>query len=89
VINPKSSEIRSEWKKELKTKIHERYKLIVVYDSTLLPLDTIQDLARFELPILLMRDPMLLPSPESYTFLREPNLILREINDDYISNPIV
>ena len=89
VINPRSAEVQSEWKLELKTKIVDKYKLIVVHDSTLLPLQTIKDLSTLELPIILIRDPMLLPSPESYTFLREPNLYLREINDEYASNPIV
>lgn len=89
VINPNSDHVECEWKKSVRKKIDPRYKLIVVFDSVLLSRKTIEDLSTFGLPIILLRDPMLLPAPDSYTFIREPNIMLREPHVDYLKNPIV
>lgn len=89
VINSNSREVKYEWKKEVRKKIDERYKLIVVFDSVLLNHQTIKDLSSFGLPIILIRDPMLLPAPDTYTFLRDANIELQEIHPDYIKSPIV
>jgi hypothetical protein len=88
VIDYKSKEIKYQWKKEVRDKIDPKYKLMIVFDSSLLNHKTIQDLSSFGLPVILIRDEMLLPSPDSYTFLRESNIILREINSEYIKFPI-
>lgn len=89
VINPHSSGLEYKWEKEVRKKIDPKYKLIVVFDSILLNEQTIKDLSSFGLPVILLRDPMLLPSPDTYTFLRDPNISLREVHPDLYRNPIV
>lgn len=89
VINRYSTQVEFEWKKEVKRKIDDRYKLIVVFDSLLLNIQTIRDLASFGIPIILLRDPMLIPSGDTYTFLREANIYLDEPHETYMRNPIV
>lgn len=89
VINPNSNALEYEWKKEVKKKINKRYKLIVVFDSVLLNQKTLDDLCTFGLPIILIRDPMLIPAPDSYTFFYDPNVVLVEPHPNYIRNPIV
>lgn len=89
VVNSKSREMKYEWKKELKKKIDPRYKLIVVFDSILLNHQTIKDLATFGLPIILIRDPMLIPAPDTYTFMRDANIEMHEVHPMYAKSPIV
>lgn len=89
VINQNSDHIEYEWKKEVRNKIDSKYKLIVVFDSVLLNEGTIKDLSTFGIPVILIRDPMLTPAPDTYTFLRNPNIVLREAHPEYIKNPIV
>ena len=89
VINPNSTTLEYEWKKDVRKKIDERYHLMVVFDSSLLNLQTLNDLASFGLPIILMRDPALIPAPDTYTFLREPNIELTTIHPVLYKNPIV
>lgn len=88
VINPNSTRLEYQWKKEVKKKLPDKYKLMVVFDSLLLNASTVNDLASFGVPIILIRDPMLLPAPDTYTFLRDPNIVLRELNGQYLRNPI-
>ena len=88
VINPASNILEYQWHKEVRKKIDSRYKLMVVFDSVLLHESTLKDLSKFGLPIILIRDPMLLPAPDSYTFFHDPNIVLREPHPDYIRNPI-
>lgn len=89
VINYHSKQIEYKWKKVLRKKIDPRYKLIVVFDSILLNDKTLSDLSSFGLPIILIKDPMLIPAPDSFTFARESNIILRELNEDLYKNPVV
>lgn len=89
VINPNSKVTEYEWKKKLKKKIDKKYKLMIVFDSTLLNFRTLNDLSSFGIPIILLRDPMLLPSPDTYTFLRDANIELREPHPELVRNPIV
>ena len=89
VINPNSNILEYEWKKEVRKKIDKRYKLMVVFDSVLLNEITLNDLSSFGLPIILIKDPMLLPAPDSHTFLHDANIVLREPHPDYIRNPII
>lgn len=70
-------------------KIDPRYKLMVVFDSILLNENTVRDLGTFGVPIILIRDPMLLPAPDTYTFLHNPNINLREPHPDYMKDPII
>jgi hypothetical protein len=88
VINPRSPSMEYQWKKSVRNKIDPKYKLIVVFDSLLMDGSMIGDLATFGLPIICIRDPMLLPSPDSYTYLRDANIILKEPHPDLIKNPI-
>ena len=76
------------WVKSVKKKIDPRYKLMIVFDSVLLNHQTLSDLSLFGLPIILLRDPMLLPAPDSWTFLREPEIELTELNPTLLRNPI-
>lgn len=89
VINHTSAGPQSVWRKEVRSRVDKRYKLIVVFDSTLLSLQTVKDLGKLNLPVIMLRDPMLVPSPDTYSYLREPNLQLREIAQAYVSSPIV
>lgn len=90
VVNSNSDGvIKYEWKKDVKKKINSMYRLIVVFDSVLLNEKILMDLASFGLPIILLRDPVLLPSPDTYTFCREPNIVLREINPELSNNSII
>lgn len=90
VVNPRSNgTLEYRWEKEVRKKIDPKYKLIVVFDSSLMDKETINDLSKFGLPVILLRDPMLLPSPNTYTFLRDPNISLHDIYPDYLNNPIV
>lgn len=89
IINQNSNQIEYEWKKDVRKKIDSRYKLIVVFDSMLLNEETIRDLATFGLPIILIRDPMLTPAPDTYTFLKDPNIVIREPHPEYLKDPIV
>jgi len=89
VLNSQSNHVSYVWKKECRKKIDPRYKMIVVFDSVLLSYDALTDLASFGLPIILLRDPMLLPSPNTYTFFREANIELREISSKYAKDPII
>ena len=88
VINPNSNEIEYKWKKEIRKKIDSKYKLIIIFDSILLDQSTIEDLSTFELPIILIKDPMLLPSPDSYTYSRFPNISLLEPHPELMRSPI-
>jgi hypothetical protein len=89
VVNPHSTGFEYKWKKEVRKKIDPRYRIIVVFDSSLMSEQTLKDLSTFGLPIILLRDPMLLPSSDTYTFLREPNIYLQDIHPDLYRNPIV
>jgi hypothetical protein len=89
VINSNSKEVKYEWKKEVRKKVDPKYKLMVVFDSMLLNHQTVKDLSSFGLPVILIRDPMLLPAPDTYTFLRDPNIELNEIHPEYIKSPII
>lgn len=89
VVNPHSNQIEYKWKKEVRKKIDPRYKLIVVFDSMLLDERTLCDLGSFGLPIILIKDPMLFPAPDSFTYTRDANITLREIHPNLYQNPIV
>lgn len=90
VVNPHSDGIvRYEWKKDIRKKVDPKYKLIVVFDSVLMSHQTLMDLATFELPVILLRDPMLTPAPDTYTFMKDPNITLREVHPLYAGNPIM
>lgn len=89
ILNSNSTHVEFKWKKKLRSKIDRKYKIVIVFDSTLMNIQSIQDLASFGLPVILIRDPMLLPSPNTYTFLRDANIELNEICEAYIKNPIV
>ena len=88
ILNPYTTKIDSQWKKSIR-KIDKRYKLLIVYDSSLLKYETIRDLSSLGLPMILLRDSYLLPSPETFTFLREPNIELTELHPDLSRNPLV
>lgn len=88
VINKDSKCMEYEWKKEVRKKVDPKYKLMIVFDSLLINESTLRDLSSFGLPIIMIRDPMLIPAPDTCTFLRDPNIILSEPHPDYIKNPI-
>lgn len=88
VINNRSTGMEYQWKKEVRKKIDSKYKLIIVFDSLLMNEHLIADLSTFGLPIICIRDPMLLPSPDSYNYMRDPNIELREPHPDLLRDPI-
>jgi hypothetical protein len=89
ILNPNSSEMHYEWKKKPIKKVCEDYKLIVVLDSLLLTMKTLEDLASLGLPIILIRDPMLIPDYESTLYMNKPNIELTELVPEYAKNPLV
>jgi hypothetical protein len=89
VLNANSTHVSATWKKRVRKKMDSRYKLIIVFDSVLLSYNMLKDLSSFGLPIILLRDPMLLPAPNTYTFLREPNIELHDISPTYAKSPII
>lgn len=90
VINPHANGILDyHWIKSVRKKVDTKYRLMVVFDSILLNRQTINDLGTFGLPVILVRDPMLPPAPDSHTFLHEPNIVLREVHPVYARSPIV
>lgn len=88
-ISRYSKEINFRWEKDVRKKIDPKYRLIIVFDSVLLNHQTLSDLGSFGLPIILVRDPGLTPSPDSFTFLKDPNIELRELHPELMKNPIV
>lgn len=88
ILNPHSSKIDAKWVKTVRKKIDPRYRLMIVFDASLIDRETLSDLMSFGLPIILMTDPMLIPAPDSYTFTHEPNLMLRTLNSELIKSPI-
>lgn len=88
ILNKDSNEIEFEWKKDVRKKIDPRYKIMIVFDASLMNESMLEDLMSFGLPVILMSDPMLIPAPDSYTFLRKPNIELRQLNPELMKNPI-
>lgn len=88
VINPQSEVLDYQWKKEVRKSIKGFYKIIIVLDASLLDKNTLDDLMTFGLPIILLRDPWLIPSPNSYIASREPNITLFDPHPDLMKNPI-
>lgn len=89
ILNPNSDKLEYRWEKRVRKKIDPRYKLMVIFDSVLLDLNTLNDIGSFGLPVILLRDSMLLPSAESYTYTREPDILLRDPHPLYLKNPLV
>lgn len=89
ILNQNSKSVQYTYKKKLRKKIDSRYKMIIVYDSSLLSYDTLKDLASFGLPIILLKDPMLIPTSDSYTYFRDSDIVLHMYNDEYMKNPII
>ena len=88
ILNENSNEIEFEWKKQVRKKIDPRYKIMIVFDASLMNESMLEDLMSFGVPIILMTDPMLIPAPDSYTFLRKPNILIRQLNPDLMKSPI-
>jgi hypothetical protein len=89
ILNPNSSVMEYEWKKKPIKKVWPDYKLIVVLDSLLVPMETLTDLSSLGLPIILVRDPMLIPDQLSTLYMKDPNIELNEVAPEYIKNPLV
>ena len=88
ILNPSSTEIKDQWVKKVRKHIDPRYRIIVVFDAVLMNRELLQDLMTFDLPIILLTDPMAIPAPDSYTFSHESNIVLRQLNPDLARNPI-
>ena len=82
------TEVEFQWVKDTRKKIDRRYRIIIVLDAGLMSEDTLRDVSSFGLPVLLLRDPFLLPAANSYLYEREGNAILTEPVPDLIQNPI-
>ena len=88
LIEPNSLGLEFEWKKERNKKINKAYKLIVVLDAELCSIKIIGDLMKFHLPIILVSDPLVVGTPESYLKIHEPNILVKDITDSNQKNPI-
>lgn len=89
VINPWSPGPEITWKKRVRSKIDERYHLIIVFDAGLLSSRVIADLGSLGLPVILLRDPMLPPVAGSYALDNEPGIALREIVPERAREPLI
>lgn len=89
ILNPNSTKLEYIYEQSIRKKVHPMYKIMIVFDSVLLNEKTLTDLSTFGLPIILIRDPMLVPTSDSYTFTREPNLELRELHPNLLKNPLI
>lgn len=90
VINPRADgELRYQWTKYPRKKLDPQYRIIVIFDSMMLDDATISDIAQYGLPVILVKDPMLLPVHRDVTSIHEANIRLMEIDQDYVDSPIV
>lgn len=89
LMNKNATQIKFQYKKVLKNKLPSKYKMIIINDSTRLSIKTIQDIASFQLPIILIKDPILLPIEDSFTYYRESNINLHDITEENKNNPII
>ena len=78
-----------QWVKYRNKNIDPKYKLIIVFDATLLSKKQIRHIQSYGLPIILLQDTKLLPGDHSWTFFHEPNITLNEIHPWYLNQPIV
>ena len=88
-ITKKDIQPKYEWVKYKNKKIDPKYKLIVVFDSTLLTKKQIRHLSFYGLPIILLQDSKLIPGDKPYTFYHEPNIVLKQVHPWYTNHPIV
>lgn len=79
---------RSEWIRTPRNRIRSGYKLFVVLDSLLMDSDELENLREFGKPILLIRDPALIPAHNSCRYNLDPDYRLNEINSALLSDPI-
>ena len=77
------------WVKYRNKKIDPKYKLIVVFDATLLTKKQIKHLCSYGLPIILLQDTKLIPGDQPYTFFHDANIVLRQVHPWYSNHPIV
>ena len=90
VFNPKSTKVEAKIVKKIKKKLpDDKYRLMVVYDSVLLNRETLEDLMTFGLPIILVRDPFLMPTKDTYTYTREAEIRLQELDPIQANKPLV
>lgn len=87
-LNP-FAKTESEWVRKPRTKLDASYKIMIVLDSLLLNKDAIEQLVGFGLPILLLRDPCLTPSVDSFCFGKNPTVSLEKLDNAAIRDPIV
>lgn len=88
ILNPRSDHIEFHWTKEVRTHIDSRYRIIVVLDASLMSENELWDLSKWGLPIILLRDPYVIPTADSYMYLRDPNILLDEPSPRYIQHAI-
>lgn len=88
VINYKSNKLEYTWKRSVRKKLDPKYKLMIVFDSSLLNESVINDLSTFDIPIILIKDPMLLPSIDTYSHFRDSNINLHELCPYLLRFPI-
>jgi hypothetical protein len=89
LLNFESKQVKIEWKKKVRKKLPKIYSLIVITDSLLMSEDLIQDVASFGLPVVLLKDEMLLPSADNITFIKDPNVRLVDLTDEGAKDPLV
>lgn len=77
------------WERYRKHKIPKRYKLLIVFDASLLSESTLYDLMKFNVPIILVYDSILLENIECPFHKKKANISLRDISPYYATNPLV
>jgi len=63
--------------------------LIIIKDSSLLTQEDVNCLTIYNIPIILIRDPFLIPIQNSYIHNHIPNIELHESNSELLQNPII
>ena len=89
VYSPKYKKVNYVYRKKIKKHSDIQYKLIVVYDSSLLTNEDINCLSIYEIPVILIKDPYLIPIQNSYIYNHIPNIELHDSVDKLLQNPII
>jgi len=89
VLSPKFKQVNYVYRKRIKKHSDMQYKIIIVFDSSLLTMNDIECLCTYDIPIILIKDPYLIPIQNSYIKSHIPNIELNESNNELLKNPII
>ena len=89
IINSKCNNLNYVYKQKVRKHTNLQYKLIIIYDASLLTEEDINCLTIYNTPIILLKDPYLIPIENSYIKYHIPNIELKESNSELLQNPII